>query len=253
MAVSARNLSVVIPFHNEEANVEFVLKEVREVLPEAEIVAVDDGSRDATWERIRLVDGVRGIRLSRQVGQSGAVYQGLLACTREFCGLMDGDGQNDPANFLPLLEALQNSDVDVACGYRIKREDTWSKKIASRVANWIRRKFLKDGVRDTGCSQKVFPRGAVATLVPFRGMHRYLPAFFTRAGLRLTEVPVQHRQRHAGTSKYDNWSRAVSGIHDLIGVRWLLRRRITVCNAEMVEPSANAANRTNHTNRANAA
>ena len=218
--------SVVVPFFNEVDNVVPVLEELRRILPEAEIIAVDDGSNDGTWERIQSVSGVRGLRLDRNLGQSAAMYHGLHATTGDLCGVMDGDGQNDPANFRVLLREWARGEADVICGYREQRADTWSRRIASRIANGIRRWFLDDGVRDTGCSQKVFPRHAVELLVPFRGVHRYLPAIFKQAGLRIAEVPLRHRPRRAGQSKYTNWSRALAGVYDLIGVRWLLKRKL---------------------------
>lgn len=219
-------LTIVVPFYNESANASFVLGELRGVLPAAEIIAVDDGSTDDTWDQIQKVPGVRGLRLPSNLGQSAAMYYGLRAATGDLCGLMDGDGQNDPANFLPLLQAWLKGEAEVICGYRLGRKDTWSRRVASRLANDIRRRFLDDGVRDTGCSQKIFPRSAVELLVPFRGMHRYLPAIFKQAGLRLAEVPVRHRERRAGVSKYSNWTRALDGIHDLIGVSWLLQHKL---------------------------
>jgi dolichol-phosphate mannosyltransferase len=145
---------------------------------------------------------------------------------------MDGDGQNDPFNFRLLLAAFNQGNADVVCGYRANRHDAWNRKAASRVANTIRRFFLDDGVRDTGCSQKVFRREAVDLLVPFRGLHRYLPALFKQAGLRVVETPVHHRTRRAGKSKYDNWTRAAAGIYDLIGVAWLLKRKLPIVRLE---------------------
>lgn len=226
MTSPAPAFSVVVPFFNEAHNVRFVLDELRACCPHAEIIAVDDGSTDDTWTQIFSTETVRGIRFARNVGQSAAIYHGLHACTGKVCGLMDGDGQNDPANFALLLEQWSKGKADVVCGYRVNRSDTWNRKVASRVANGIRRMFLDDGVRDTGCSQKVFPRGAVNLLAPFRGMHRYLPAIFKRAGLRIAEIPVRHRGRRAGVSKYNNWSRAIQGAYDLVGVGWLLKRTI---------------------------
>ena len=226
MTLYKPSFSVVVPFHNEGDNVRFVLEELRATLPDAEIVAVDDGSTDRTWMEINQVNGVRGLRFSKNLGQSAAMYHGLHACTGDICGLMDGDGQNDPGNFLLLLEEFHRGNADVVCGYRANRHDSWNRRAASRIANRIRRAFLSDGVRDTGCSQKVFRREAVELLIPFRGMHRYLPAIFKHAGLRIAEVPVHHRSRRAGISKYDNWSRAVAGAYDLIGVAWLLSRRL---------------------------
>jgi dolichol-phosphate mannosyltransferase len=154
------------------------------------------------------------------------MFAGLKAATRPICALMDGDGQNDPADIPKLVEALQLGGNDVICGYRANRVDTASRRYASKFANSIRRKFLHDGVRDTGCSVKVFRQQAVDHLVPFNGMHRYLPAIFLQAGLKIGEIPVNHRGRMAGQSKYTNWERALRGIYDLIGVQWLLRRKV---------------------------
>jgi len=224
--ITGNDFSVVVPFYNESENVADVLKEVRSVLPDAEIIAVDDGSNDDTWEQILKRDGIRGLRFVKNQGQSAAIYHGLRAATKPIVGLMDGDGQNDPANFKLLLVEFKKGNADVVCGFRENRKDTRSRRYASKIANSIRRAFLDDGVRDTGCSQKVFRKEAVELLVPFRGMHRYLPAIFKHAGLKLAEAPVRHRPRHAGVSKYSNWTRAMHGIYDLIGVGWLLNRKI---------------------------
>jgi dolichol-phosphate mannosyltransferase len=221
-----RQLSVVVPMFNEADNVIPVLDELRAVLPDAEIIAVDDGSTDETWTRIRTLDGIRGLRLRPHLGQSAAIYHGARLATRPLVGLMDGDGQNDPRGFLLLLDARDRGAADVACGYRVHRRDPWNRRVAALVANGLRRAVLGDGVRDTGCAQKIFPRQAVECLIPFAGMHRYLPALFRAAGLRLVEVPLPHRPRRAGRSRYNNWTRAWHGVHDLVGVRWLLRRRL---------------------------
>ena len=219
--------SVVVPFYNECENVTEVLRELRAALPEAEIIAIDDGSTDGTWALIRQAEGIRGLRFPVNQGQSAAVYHGLRAATRPVVGMMDGDGQNDPENFIQLLDEFAKGSADVVCGYRADRRDTWSRRTASGIANAIRRTFLDDGVRDTGCSQKVFRREAVELLVPFRGLHRYLPAIFKHAGLGISEIPVNHRERLAGVSKYSNFTRAMHGIYDLIGVGWLLNRKIS--------------------------
>lgn len=224
--ITGSNLTVVVPFFNESENVTVVLHELRAALPEAEIIAVDDGSKDDTWDHILAAQGVVGMRFPKNQGQSAAIYHGLALATRPLAGLMDGDGQNDPANFRLLLAEHAKGEADVVCGFRAQRRDTWSRRIASKFANRVRRAFLDDGVRDTGCSQKVFPREAVKLLVPFRGLHRYLPAVFKQAGLRLSEIPVNHRPRLAGVSKYSNWTRALHGIYDLIGVGWLIQRKI---------------------------
>lgn len=218
--------SIIIPFYNEEDCVGAVLEEVRAHQPGAEIIAVDDGSSDGTWKLIRSLPGVHGIRLTKNCGQSAAMYAGLRAAAGDWLVLMDGDGQNDPADIEKLVARLQEREVDVVCGQRVKRRDTWSRRIASRLANGIRRRILNDGISDTGCSLKAFHRRHVELLVPFNGLHRYLPAIFKHAGLRLAEIPVNHRARPHGKSKYTNWNRAWRGLYDLLGMRWLLNRKV---------------------------
>ncbi len=222
----AVRVSIIIPFFNEGENVVPVLEEVARYNPAAEVIAVDDGSTDSTWDAIRSARGVRGLRLTENRGQSAAIYAGLRAARGDVLVTMDGDGQNDPADIPALIGRWGQGDVEVVCGYRATRRDIWNRRVASRVANGIRRRFLHDGVRDVGCSLKAFPRSALDHLVPFNGLHRYLPAIFVKAGLRLAEMPVNHRPRAAGTSKYTNWDRALRGIYDLFGVAWLLRRKI---------------------------
>lgn len=223
---SAHELSIVIPFFNEEENVEAVLAEVRRAQPQAELIAVDDGSADSTWSKIQALPGVRGVRNPRNMGQSAAMYRGIQAATGEIVGTMDGDGQTDPADYAAMVAALRREKVDVVIGYRATREDSWSKRAASKFANAIRKAVLHDGARDTGCPMKIFRREARAALVPFNGMHRFMPALFRGAGFTIFEMPVRHRPRAKGTSKYTNWGRAWRGLHDLFGVRWLLKRRL---------------------------
>lgn len=218
------SLSVVIPFFNEAELVSDVLREIRNVLPTAEIIAVDDGSTDGTGKIISALNDIRLIALQKNCGQSAAMYAGLRAAKGELIAMMDGDGQNDPAEIPKLVEAIAYADV--VFGVRKNRQDTKSRLIASKIANAIRRLALGDNATDTGCSLKVIRREHVALLVPFNGLHRYLPAFLQRAGLKSLEVPVNHRSRKAGVSKYTIKGRALRGIYDLIGVRWLLSRRI---------------------------
>lgn len=224
--MTIRDCSIIVPFYNEGPNVAPVLEEILRTCEGAEVIAVDDGSSDDTWEQICRFSTLRGLRLTENRGQSGAVYAGLQEATRPLCALIDGDGQNDPADIPKLISACESVGAAVACGFRATRKDTASRRIASKIANRIRRVFIRDGVRDTGCSLKVFPREAVSLLTPFNGMHRYLPAVFTKAGLSLTEVAVNHRTRREGISKYTNLDRALRGIYDLIGVGWLLRRQV---------------------------
>lgn len=217
-------ISIVIPFYNESENVESVLEETRRTNPEAEIIAVNDGSGDQTEEKIRKRSDVRLISPGGHLGQSAALYTGLTSAVGEVCVTMDGDGQSDPADISILVDALK--DADLVCGYRKNRQDTWFRRCSSGIANLIRRMVLRDKVRDTGCTLKAMRKADIRQLIPFDGMHRYLPVFFVNAGLRIVEVAVNHRPRKHGKSKYTTFRRAMRGIHDLMGVRWLMARRI---------------------------
>jgi len=221
----APELSIIVPFFNEEENVAEVLAEIRAAQPAAEIIAVNDGSTDSTRQRILdFPGGARLIDFPRNLGQSAAFYHGLHAARGRLLAMMDGDGQNDPSDIAALAAALGRADF--ACGFRARRRDTWSKRAASRIANAIRRSVLADGIRDTGCSLKVIRRAHVKFLVPFNGLHRFIPALLVNAGLTLVEVPVNHRPRAHGISKYTVAGRAWRGLRDLLGVRWFLSRHI---------------------------
>ncbi len=219
-------ISIVVPFYNEEECVEFVLKEIVECQPDAEVIGVDDGSSDKTWELMQGIEGVTPLRLTENRGQSGALYAGLRFASGNILVMLDGDGQNDPADIQKLVDLLVEGSCDVACGRRATRKDTWSRRAASRIANSVRRTFIHDGISDTGCSLKAMRKDHVDLLVPFNGMHRFLPAVFTHSGLGITEVDVNHRERKAGDSKYTNLDRAIRGIYDLVGVCWLLKRKV---------------------------
>jgi dolichol-phosphate mannosyltransferase len=232
---SQPELSIVVPFYNEAENAAPVLRELVDCVPLAEIIAVDDGSRDGTWAAIQSVPGIVALRAGANRGQSAAVYAGLCAAKGRFIGTMDGDGQNDPADFARMLEVLRTGKCDVVYGRRAKRKDTWSKRFASKAANRIRRLFLDDGVHDAGCGIKMFRREAVQYLVPFNGMHRYMAAIFKKAGLSIEEISVNHRPRALGSSKYTNWDRALRGIYDLVGVAWLLKRKVHYPSVERVD------------------
>ena len=215
--------SVIVPFYNEEENIESVLEEIRRTNPEAEIIAVNDGSNDRTEAMILKHKSVRLISFEDHHGQSAALYTGLERAQGEVCVMMDGDGQNDPADIPRLVILLDKADL--VCGYRLNRRDTWSRRYASTAANFIRRIVLHDHVRDTGCSMKAMRKADLRYLIPFDGLHRYIPVFFHQAGLRILEVPVNHRPRKAGKSKYAIGRRAIIGLYDLFGMRWLMLRR----------------------------
>jgi dolichol-phosphate mannosyltransferase len=220
-------VSVVVPLFNEEENVPILQAELTSALSglDYEIIFVDDGSRDATVSRIAPDSRVRVLQFERNAGQSAAMYAGLHATHGAVAVLIDGDLQNDPADIPKLLAEVQRG-ADLVCGYRAQRKDTVVKRITSRVANFVRSRFTKDGVRDTGCTLKAMKRECIEALVPFKGMHRFIPALVKGAGYRLVEVPVNHRPRKFGLSKYGLGNRAFRATMDMFGVRWLLSRRL---------------------------
>ena len=220
-------VSVVVPLFNEEESVPILQSELRAALNgfDHEIVFVDDGSVDRTVEQIETAPNIRVIRFEKNTGQSAAIYAGLQAARGATAVLIDGDLQNDPADIPRLLAEIARG-ADVVCGYRAKRKDTVLKRLTSRIANAVRSRFTNDGVRDTGCTLKAMRRECVSTLVPFKGMHRFIPALIKGAGYRLVEIPVNHRPRRFGRSKYSLGNRALRATIDLFGVRWLLSRRL---------------------------
>lgn len=225
---TAPAISVVVPVYNEEDNVLTLQTEISRALSEMdyEIVFVDDGSKDGTAEKIEQGPRVRVVRFEKNAGQSAATYAGLNAARGDTVILMDGDLQNDPADIPKLLAEMERG-ADLVCGYRASRKDTMVKRMTSRVANFVRSRFTGDGVRDTGCGLKAMRRECVAAVVPFKGMHRFVPALIKGAGYRLTEVPVNHRPRQFGESKYGFGNRAVRATVDMFGVRWLLSRHFS--------------------------
>jgi len=222
-------LSVVVPLYNEQDNVAELQKEIASALAgvEHELILVDDCSTDETLARIQRGPKVRVIEFAKNTGQSAAMYAGIMAAKGETIALLDGDLQNDPADVLKLLELINNG-ADLACGYRAKRKDTTFKRIQSRIANAVRSRFTRDGVRDTGCTLKVMRRECREALVPFYGMHRFIPALIKGLGYKVTEMAVNHRPRVAGVSKYGFGNRAWKATCDMFAVRWLLSRQVQI-------------------------
>ena len=220
-------VSVIVPLFNEEENVPVLQTELTGALSQLdyEIVFVDDGSTDCTFEQIALEPRVRVVRFEKNTGQSAAIYAGLQAARGAVLVLIDGDLQNDPAD-IPRLIGEITGGADLVCGYRAQRKDTLVKRLTSRVANFVRSRFTRDGVRDTGCTLKAMRRECVRALLPFKGMHRFIPALVKGAGFRLVEIPVNHRARKFGQSKYGLGNRALRATIDMFGVRWLLSRRL---------------------------
>ena len=220
-------VSVIVPVFNEEENVPILQAELRAALRaiDHEFIFVDDGSADHTVERIEAAPNLRVIRFEKNAGQSAAIYAGLQAARGAILVLIDGDLQNDPAD-IPKLVGEISRGADLVCGYRAQRRDTRVKRLTSRIANAVRSRYTKDGVRDTGCTLKAMRRECVSALFPFKGMHRFIPALIKDAGYRLVEIPVNHRPRRFGQTKYGLGNRAVRATIDMFGVRWLLSRRL---------------------------
>jgi glycosyltransferase involved in cell wall biosynthesis len=228
MSAGSPLLSIIVPLFNEEENVPILQGELAAALAglDYEIIFVDDGSSDQTLKQIAPGPQVRILSFEKNAGQSAAMYAGLHAARGAICVLIDGDLQNDPADIPRLVTEIERG-ADLVCGYRAQRKDTLAKRITSRVANFIRSRFTKDGVRDTGCTLKAMRRECIGALVPFKGMHRFIPALVKGAGFRLVEIPVNHRPRKFGESKYGLGNRAIRATRDMFGVRWLLSRRLT--------------------------
>jgi dolichol-phosphate mannosyltransferase len=227
-------LSIVIPVKNEAENIVPLAGEIRAALDGLvayEILYVDDGSDDATASEISRLAGttpqVRLLRHTRNYGQSAAISSGVHAARGAWIATLDGDGQNDPAD-LPAMWHLarQASPIPplLIAGYRERRRDSWSKRVASRIANAIRGKLLGDHTPDTGCGLKLFPRSLFLDLPYFDHMHRFLPALVLREGGTVHSMAVNPRPRHKGMSKYGVFDRLGVGIVDLLGVMWLQRR-----------------------------
>lgn len=226
-------LSVVVPVFNEADNVLPLLDEIERALAPVggfEVIFVDDQSDDDT--QVRLAPAVasgrlRVLRHRNRSGQSAAVRSGVKAARGEWVVTLDGDGQNDPAD-IPALFALvsegQAGAPVLVGGIRKRRQDSLSKRLASRFANSVRQAFLQDGCTDSGCGLKLFRRDAFLDLPFFGAIHRFLPALFRAYGHPVAYVPVNHRPRERGVSKYSNWRRGLIGVVDLLGVYWLKRR-----------------------------
>ncbi|MEM8953955.1 MAG: glycosyltransferase family 2 protein [Verrucomicrobiota bacterium] len=220
-------LSIVVPLYNEADNVGPLQDQIDAALDnhDFELILVDDGSTDNTVNQVKRKPHVRLLEFEKNAGQSAALYAGIQAADGAIIALLDGDLQNDPADILKLVNEVENG-ADLACGYRANRKDTAFKRLQSRIANSIRSRFTGDGVRDTGCTLKAMRRECRDALVPFTGMHRFIPALLKGAGYSISEVPVRHRPRHSGNSKYGGGlKRAIPATRDMFGVKWLLQRR----------------------------
>ncbi|MFP5410541.1 MAG: glycosyltransferase family 2 protein [Gammaproteobacteria bacterium] len=229
------SLSVVVPVRNEQDAVTPLMREIVAALSgtaDFEILCIDDGSSDATHARLLQLAAelpmLRTIRHRMPCGQSCAVTTGVNAARNEWIVTLDGDGQNDPADIPTLLDKLadpvQPENLELVAGWRTRRNDPFIRRLSSKIANGVRSRMLRDNTPDTGCGLKLFARETFLALPNFDHMHRFLPALVLRNGGAVISVPVKHRPRESGRSKYGIHNRLWVGIVDLFGVAWLQRR-----------------------------
>jgi dolichol-phosphate mannosyltransferase len=230
------DLAVVVPLRDEEENVIPLLAEIEAALSGKftfEAVFVDDGSTDSTPAKLLEAKArfpwLKTVRHASSCGQSVAIVTGVKIARAPLIATLDGDGQNDPADIPLLLAAHANAGKEapsMIAGWRTKRKDTWLKRISSKLANAIRSSLLGDNTPDTGCGLKIFPRETFLDFPRFNHMHRFLPALMLRQGGKVVSVPVNHRPRERGASKYGFWDRLWVGVADILGVMWLRKRPV---------------------------
>ncbi len=224
------DVSLVIPVYNERDNLAPLLEEIHSALAgrRYEIVAVDDGSTDGSLQELKALKARRPelhiVSFAANAGQTAAFAAGFRAARGDVIVTLDADGQNDPADVPALLDALHQSGATAVAGYRATRVDSGWKRLQSRIANGVRNRLNRETIRDTGCSLKAFRAEAVRALPLFNGMHRFLPTLVKMYGGTVTEVPVGHRPRRSGTTKYGMWNRVFRSLADALAVRWMQRR-----------------------------
>lgn len=239
-------LSVIIPVRDEVESVPGLAKEIQDSLGDGpwswECVWIDDGSADGTPETLERLSAEdsrhRPVIFERNYGQSVALAEGFRRARGEIFATLDGDGQNDPADIPPLLRRLDESGADMVNGWRRKRKDSVIRRISSKLGNGFRNWVTGDAVRDVGCSMRVFRRECVENIPVFRGLHRFLPTLArVYAGAKIDEMPVNHRPRRLGRTKYGIHNRLWVGLADTLAVRWM-RSRMQVARPEVREAGA---------------
>jgi glycosyltransferase involved in cell wall biosynthesis len=224
--------SVVIPLKNEASNIVDLIHELEPVMyglgQPWELICIDDGSNDGTHQILKNLvlqkSYLRAIFFKKNYGQSSAFDAGFKAAKGQFVITLDGDGQNDPKDIPRLIELIR--DCDLVCGIRLKRKDSLTKRLTSKLANFVRSRLCEDGVQDTGCSLKVYRKNCLQQIKMYHGMHRFLPALFKMEGFRIQQIPVNHRERLKGKSHYNFFNRSLNTIVDLLAVRWMKKRQL---------------------------
>jgi len=231
------DVSIVIPVYDERDNLEPLVAEIAAAMAGGgrggrryEIVAVDDGSTDGSLDALKALKRTHPelhiVSFAANAGQTAAFAAGFRAARGAVIVTMDADGQNDPADVPALLEALERGAATVVAGYRVRRHDSAWKRVQSRIANGVRNRLNHETIRDTGCSLKAFRAEALRELPLFTGMHRFLPTLVRMRGGTVTEVPVRHRPRRSGRTKYGMWNRVFRSLADAFAVRWMQRRQL---------------------------
>jgi dolichol-phosphate mannosyltransferase len=228
------DLSVVFPVYNEEENLPILMEEIARALDgkgwSYEVVAVDDGSSDRSLAVLRELRTkyplLRILAFEKNSGQTAALDAAWRAARGPLVVSLDADLQNDPADIPKMMIALESSEADMVIGVRVNRHDTWSRKMQSRVGNGVRNWITNDRITDTGCSLKLVKREAIDKVKLYTGMHRFLPTLVRMAGYKVVEMPVNHRARRFGTSKYGAMNRAFRGLVDCMAVRWMGKRML---------------------------
>lgn len=224
--------SVVVPLKNEEDNIRDLVQELEPIMQSLqnpwELICVEDGSTDNTLAILKELAQnkpyIKIVAFNKNYGQSSAFDAGFKLAQGEFVITLDGDRQNDPADIPAMLQAIGNGDM--VCGFRQKRRDSVVKKITSRLANFVRSRVCEDGVQDTGCSLKVYRTESLRKIKMYQGMHRFLPALFKIEGFSIKEIPVNHRERTKGQTKYNFLNRSFNTIADMLAVRWMKKRHL---------------------------
>jgi dolichol-phosphate mannosyltransferase len=226
------DLSLVIPVYNERDNLAPLIGEIERALAgrRFEIVTVDDGSTDESLETLKELKrghpALHIVSFAANAGQTAAFAAGFQAARGAVIVTLDADGQNDPADIPALVDALAQSGATAVAGYRVDRRDSRWKLVQSRIANAVRNRLNRETIRDTGCSLKAFRAPAVRALPLFNGMHRFLPTLVKLQGGTVAEVPVHHRPRRSGRTKYGMWNRVFRSLADAFAVRWMQRRAL---------------------------